>query len=369
MTGNKRYLALDVLRGITIAGMILVNTPGSWSYVYSPLRHASWHGCTPTDLVFPFFLFVMGVSMFFSFSKNAYELNKHVFLKIGKRALIIFVLGLFLRTFPQWQADFSNVRLLGVLQRIAIVYFIASLIVLSFRIRVIQIISLALLITYWLILYVFGGDAPYSLEQNVVGFIDLLILGEKHMYLGFGIPFEPEGLMSSIGALVSVLIGYVIGYVIVKTKRKKLPFKLLLIGTSLAIVGWVWGLILPLNKALWTSSYVMYTGGLAVVCLSILIFLIDIKGYKTWAKFFSVFGVNPLFIFFISAIWVRVLSKLISFTNEDGIKINGYNALYEYIMAPLFGSYNGSLVFALLHVFIFWFIAWLMYQRKIFIKV
>jgi predicted acyltransferase len=368
MKKSQRYLALDVLRGITISGMILVNTPGSWSHVYAPLRHAAWHGCTPTDLVFPFFLFVMGVSMFFSFSKYGSELNKDSLIKIGKRTVLIFLIGLFLNSFPQWKTDFSSLRIMGVMQRIAIVYGISSLIVLSFRFKAIQLIGGGILLAYWGILYFFGGQDPFSLEQNVVINLDKWLFGDKHMYHGFGIAFDPEGLLSSLPAIVTTLIGYLVGRSIMMVEKVKLPFHLLFVGGVMTIVGWLWSYMLPLNKPLWTSSYVIYTAGLAIILLAILIWIIDIKGYKTWTSFFVVFGMNPLFIFALSGIWVKCLYYLVRIQSKEGV-LNGYKALYEGVFVPLAGELNGSLLFAITHIIFFWFIGWVLYKRKIFIKV
>lgn len=372
MAESKRYLALDVLRGITIAGMILVNTPGSWSYIYPPLRHAAWHGCTPTDLVFPFFLFVMGVSMFFSFSKYGDGLNKGSLLKIGKRGLLIFAIGLFLNSFPQWQINFSSLRIMGVLQRIALVYVISSLIVLSFKMRGIVISSVLLVIVHWLALYLLGGEQAYSLEQNATIAFDKAILGESHLYTGFGIPFDPEGIFSSMSAIVTVLLGYLVGLLIKNSEKKKLPLNLLLYGGGLVVFGLLWSVILPLNKPLWTGSYVAYTAGLAMLLLSLLVWLVDIKGYKKWTSFFVVFGMNPLFIFAFSILWVKVLARLIkiSFVSGDVPTVmNGYTALYEKVFVPLAGNMNGSLLFALVHIVFFWLIGRLLYRNKIFIKV
>ncbi|WP_430814828.1 acyltransferase family protein [Carboxylicivirga sp. RSCT41] len=372
MKESKRYLALDVLRGITIAGMILVNTPGSWSYIYAPLRHAAWHGCTPTDLVFPFFLFVMGVSMFFSFSKYGDGLNKASLVKIGKRGLLIFAIGLFLNSFPQWQTDFSRLRIMGVLQRIALAYVFSSLIVLSFKKRGIVISAVLLVLIHWLALYVFGGSEPYSLEQNATIPFDKAILGESHLYRGFGLPFDPEGIFSTMSAIATVLLGYLVGLLIKNSDRSKLPLKLLFNGGILVGAGLLWSLLLPLNKPLWTGSYVVYTAGLAMLLLSLLVWLVDIKGYKKWTSFFVVFGMNPLFIFAFSILWVKVLARIIKFSSIDGdvpTVMNGYTALYEGVFVPIAGNMNGSLLFALVHIVFFWSIGWVLYRKKIFIKV
>ena len=369
MKTANRYLALDVLRGMTIVAMITVNNPGSWSYVYSPLRHSEWHGCTPTDLVFPFFLFIVGVSMFFSFSKYGNTLNHDSFFRLAKRTILIFAIGLFLNSFPQWAKDFSKLRILGVLQRIAIVYGIASLIVLSVRKKWLPAIAAAILLLYWAILYYFGSDAPYSLQGNATIPFDRTILGENHIYHGFGIPFDPEGLLSTIPAIVTALLGYLAGGLIKETKKEKIPQRLLIGGVAGIAAGLIWGLFFPINKPLWTSSYVLYTAGWASVVLAVLIWVIDIKSYKKWTSFFVVFGMNPLFIFALSGLWVLTLLRIIRFDNSEGNMTNGYSWLYQQIFEPLAGPLNGSLLFALAHVCFFWLIAWILYRKKIFIKV
>lgn len=369
---NQRYLALDVLRGITIAGMILVNTPGSWTYIYAPLRHSSWHGCTPTDLVFPFFLFVMGVSICFSFAKFDQGLNKKVLSKIAKRSALIFSIGLFLNSFPQWQTDYSNLRIMGVMQRIAIVYAISAILVLQLKKKSLVIVSLSLLFVHWIALYFLGGNDPYALEENACILVDRFILGESHMYHGYGVAFDPEGILSSLSALVTVLIGYGVGILIKEMERQKMLPALLVSGGMLVVTGLIWGLVLPINKPLWTGSYVLYTAGLAMLLLGMLIWLIDFKGYKKWASFFVVFGMNPLVIYALSCLWVRILMKLIPvsvITETVPRASNAYVALYESVFIPLAGPLNGSLFFALSHVVFFWFIAWVLYRKNIFIKV
>jgi len=369
MPKTERYLALDVLRGITVAMMILVNTPGSWSHVYAPLLHAKWRGCTPTDLVFPFFLFVVGVSMFFSFSKYDNTLNKESLLKIGKRILLIFAIGLFLNSFPQWATDYSKLRILGVLQRIAIAYGIASVLVLAVNRKYLPYLGGTILLIYWGLLWYFGGAAPYSLEQNATLAFDSAVLGENHLYKGFGIPFEPEGLLSTIPAIVTVIIGYLAGDLIKTSEPKCVPNKLLLAGIAGVAAGALWGLIFPLNKPLWTSSYVLYTAGWAAMLLGALVWVIDIKGLSRWSTFFVVFGVNPLFIFALSGLWAKILGRLIKITGADGNSVSGASWLYNEVFVPLAGNLNGSLLYAISHVLVFWFIGYILYHRKIFIKV
>jgi predicted acyltransferase len=368
MSSTQRYLALDVFRGITIATMIMVNNPGSWSYVYAPLRHAAWHGCTPTDLVFPFFLFIVGVSMFFSFSKYEYRIDGKSLLKIFRRTLLIFVIGLFLNSFPQWTQDFSRLRIMGVLQRIALAYGLGSLIVLSARRNLLPYISVAILLAYWGIMHFLGGTDPWSLEGNAATAFDRMVIGEGHLYRGFGIPFDPEGLLSTIPAIVTVIIGYMAGGLIAGTEKSKVPLRFLLWGAVGIGAGLLWGLVVPINKPLWTSSYVLYTAGWAAVFMAVLIWLIDIRGYKGWTSFFVVFGMNPLFIYALSGVWARVLTRIIKITDGEKV-VTGYNWLFTNVFQPIAGDYNGSLLFALSHIAVYWLICYILYKRRIFIKV
>jgi predicted acyltransferase len=369
MNTNTRYLALDVMRGLTIVLMIIVNTPGSWSHIYPPLKHAAWHGCTPTDLVFPFFLLVVGVSMFFSFSKFNHQISGGAVAKVIRRSVLIFAVGLFLNSFPQWLTDYSHLRILGVLQRIAIAYGLAAIMVLSINRKWLPYIGGVILLVYWFILYYFGGTDPYALESNVTIPFDTAILGENHLYKGFGIPFDPEGLLSTLPAIVTVIIGYLTGSLIRSTQKVKVPVKLLLFGVAAVVVGWFWGYLFPINKPLWTSSYVIYTAGWALMLLSVLVWTIDVKGWSKWTSFFVVFGMNPLFIFALSGLWAKALSRLVKITMEDGNTVNGYTWLFQQVFVPIAGPLNGSLLFALAHIVFFWLIGWVLYRNKIFIKV
>jgi predicted acyltransferase len=366
-TGRLR--ALDTFRGLTIAGMILVNMPGSWSHVYAPLRHAKWHGCTPTDLVFPFFLFIVGVAMTYSFKKYDNKLSPTVLKKIAKRVVLIFVIGLFLNAFP-FHKDLSQLRILGVLQRIAIVYGIAALLYLALSRTRLVFLSAILLVVYWLLLLSFGQGDPYALETNLVRTIDLKILGRSHVWGGFGIPFDPEGLLSTLPAVVTAILGAFTGRLIQTASRLRFAVvKLLLAGSAAIVLGRLWNLVFPINKALWTSSYVIYTSGLAMLFLAVLLWLIDVRGYKKWAFPFVVFGMNPLFLYALHALWVRTYLYLIKFKTSDGTATNAYQWLYQNIFAPLAGPLNGSLLFAISHVFLFWLILLVLYRRRIFIKI
>jgi predicted acyltransferase len=364
----KRLVALDVLRGLTIALMIMVNTPGSWNYVYAPLRHATWHGCTPTDLVFPFFLFIVGVSMWFSFKKYGKGLTKKGLVKVLKRFSIIFLLGLFLNAFPKF--DFENLRILGVLQRIAIAYLFAAILCMKFNYKQLIVAFIIILLGYWSLLYFGGSNDIYSLTFNMARKVDLLVFGENHIYKGFGIPFDPEGLMSSIPSVTTVLLGYITGRLIEQSKQITLAIKkMIMLGTISVLIGWFWGYLLPINKPLWTSSYVLYTGGLALLFLALLLWLIDVKGIRRWYQPFIHFGTNPLFIFMFSILYVKVMIYLVNITNSEGEIMTGYSYLYKNGFVPFVGNMNGSLLFAITHIIFFWFLTFIMFKKKIFIKI
>lgn len=365
---TKRLIALDVLRGLTISLMILVNNPGSWSYVYAPLRHSKWHGCTPTDLVFPFFLFIVGVSMWFSFKKYGTGLTKKGLLKVLKRFSVIFLLGLFLNAFPKF--DFEHLRFFGVLQRIAIAYGIAAILCMQFNYKQLLVIFVTILLGYWILLYWGGTDDVYSLTSNVVAKVDLFLFGENHVYKGFGIPFDPEGLLSAIPSIATVILGYFTGRIIENSNNITAAIKKMVVfGAIIAIIGWFWGYLFPINKPLWTSTYVLYTGGLAMLFLAFLLWIIDIKKITTWSKPFIHFGTNPLFIFVFSGIYAKTIIYLVKFTNSDGEILTGYSYLYKEVFVPIAGNMNGSLLFAVTHIIFFWLLTYILYRKKIFIKI
>lgn len=365
---TQRLIALDVLRGLTIALMIMVNTPGSWTYVYPPLRHAKWHGCTPTDLVFPFFLFIVGVSMWYSFKKFGKGITNAGLYKVLKRTFIIFLLGFFLNLFPKF--DFENVRILGVLQRIAIAYGISALLCLQFNVKVLKYIFVCLLIGYWGILYFGNPINPFAETGNIVQLIDLTILGENHMYKGLGFTFDPEGLLSAIPSIGTVLWGYFTGKIIeVSLNTLGAIKKLFIYGLILTIIGVVWATVFPINKSLWTSTYVLYSGGLAMLFLALLLWVIDVKGLKKWTKPFIHFGTNPLFIYVFSGLYVQIIIYLVKITNKNGETLSGYGYLYNQVFVPLAGNMNGSLLFAITHIIFFWFLTYILYKRRIFIKI
>jgi predicted acyltransferase len=367
MAKDGRLVSLDIFRGLTVAFMIIVNTPGSWEYVYSPLRHASWHGCTPTDLVFPFFLFIVGVSMWYSLKKYGHELNGSSVLRIVRRTATIFALGLFLNIFPYFNRDYSALRIMGVLQRIALAYGVGALICITVRRDYLWIVTAVFLLLYWGVLAFFGGADPYSLESNITLRVDTLILGKTHLYTGFGIPFEPEGLLSTIPAICTVIIGYYTGEIIgKKSANGKAVLKTLVIGAALVGLGQLWNLLLPINKPLWTSSYVLYTAGLAMTFLAFIYWLADVHKIRKWGLFFMVFGTNALFSFFLSGVW----TKLILFIKvpSNGNKISLYTWFYEKICVPVAGNMNGSLMFAVIQMLLIWSLSLILYRKKVMIR-
>lgn len=363
MNTSQRYYALDVFRGMTIALMILVNTPGSWTYVYAPLRHAKWHGLTPTDLVFPFFLFIIGTAMMFSFSKFDFCRTKELYLKIFKRTLIIFILGIIIQLFAAFRGgfDFEHFRIMGVLQRIALAYGVSAILVLRFKIQQLWIIVIMSLIGYWQLLAWSGG---YELKTNFIRIFDLTILGENHLWTGNGLPFDPEGLLSTVPSIMTIILGFFAGVMIHTTNDQKDNVKkMIIMGIGLTLIGWVWSFTMPINKQLWTSSYVLVTAGIAFIILAILIRVIDINGHKKPFRSFEIFGTNSLFVFAASGLWINIMLW---------IRVNDktlYSYMYTDWFVPLAGNLNGSLLFAIAHVVSWWFILYFMYRKKIFIKI
>ena len=362
----QRSLALDVFRGIAIAGMILVNTPGSWANVYAPLLHAEWHGCTPTDLVFPFFLFATGAAMFFSFARCDYRPTPEVLRGVARRVFLLVLIGILLNAYPFTEPP-SQWRLPGVLQRIGLAYGLAALLVLYcpgyWRIAV----SVAILLGYWALLQGLGGSAPFSLEHNLVRTVDLALLGERHLWDGFGIPFDPEGLLSTLPSVVSVIAGFEAARLIKLAGNHKRALGWLVCGGVIGIVlGLAWDTLLPINKALWTSSYVLYTSGICWLTLALLMWVLDVLGYRKLGRPLEIYGTNPLFVYILSIVQARTL-WFIQVSDGEGGQLSLYTWLYQQ-MLPLLSPYNASLVFALAHVFLFWLVSLWLYRRGIIIK-
>ena len=385
--GSQRLLALDVLRGITIAGMILVNNPGSWGSIYAPLEHAPWTGLTPTDLVFPFFMFIMGISTYISLRKYNFEFSHSAALKILKRTLVIFAIGLAIawlslsfRTFYSLAKEdldygtrflrsitnFSHLRILGVMQRLALCYGATSLIAILVKHKYIPVIVLSTLLGYFLLL-LFGNGFEQS-EQNIISIIDQSILGANHMYKDAGLAIDPEGLLSTIPSICHVLIGFWCGKLLMSVKDNGERIQqLFLVGTVLTFSGFLLSYGCPISKKLWSPTFVLTTCGLASSFLGLLIWIIDIKGYKTWCRFFESFGVNPLFIYVMGAVLSILTGSFLFAYGGKLISVKLY--MYKYLLQPLLGNFPASLAFALLFVGVNWVIGYVLYKKKIYIKI
>jgi len=320
MTANtpKRLLALDILRGITIAGMILVNNPGSWGHVYTPLEHAAFNGLTPTDLVFPFFMFIMGISTYISLRKYNFTYSHATLRKIVKRTVVIFCIGLFLNLLAKsvftHHLNFEELRYLGVMQRLAIGYGVTSLVAITVKHKYFPAIILVTLAVYFLLLAM--GDGFNLSATNIVARFDVWALGTSHMYHDGGMAFDPEGL------------GFLLSY-----------------GC-------------PINKKVWSPTFVITTCGLASSFLALLIWIIDIKGYQGWCVFFRSFGVNPLFIY----VFAEIMGILLGATGASVF-------IYEKVLVPVLGNYPGSLAYALLYVLFCWSIVHILYKKGIYVKI
>jgi predicted acyltransferase len=382
---QQRYYSLDVFRGATVALMILVNNPGSWGHIFSPLQHANWHGCTPTDLVFPFFLFAVGNAISFVMPKLSLGSNADFWKKVIKRTTLIFLIGLFLNWSPffKWSDNqlifktWENIRILGVLQRIALCYFFASIIIYYGKSRISLFVGMMILVIYWILNILLGAPGnPYSLSGYFGNSIDQLILGVSHIYKGEGVPFDPEGLISTLPAIVQVILGFLVGeYIQAKGKNFEMVSQLLLTGVVLVLAGYIWDFSFPINKKIWTSSYVLYTSGLAMITLGMFIYLLEFKEAKgKWSQFFDVFGKNPLFIFVLSGFLPRVLALLrwTDHINDNGEKVytSALPWFYENVCKNINNDLRvGSFVYALCFIAFMFSLAYLLDKKKIYIKV
>nr|WP_228051597.1 DUF5009 domain-containing protein [Sphaerospermopsis sp. FACHB-1194] len=375
---------MDVFRGIAIASMILVNNPGSWSYIYPPLEHAKWHGCTPTDLIFPFFLFIVGVAMPFSFAKYARENTpenrptSQVYLRIIRRGLVLFALGLFLTLFTFFldftlkgiPIDLSKIRIMGVLQRISLTYVIAAFVVLQLSQRGLWIFSGISLLGYWVAMQLIPvpgfGAGNLSAEGNFAGYIDRMILGSQHLYQSG--PFDPEGLFSTIPALVTVLIGYFTGSWLQKQQVKtRTSVNLVIWGLGCLIIGILWGFVFPINKSLWTSSYVVYTAGWALLVLALCYEVVEVRGLKKWGFPWEVMGLNAIFLFVGSGVVGRILVKTSVGSGKDAVATKTW--IYDNLFSAWAGNMNGSLLFAITNLLLWWLVLYFMYRRRWFLKI
>lgn len=391
---SGRLLALDILRGITIAGMILVNNPGSWGKIYAPLEHASWNGLTPTDLVFPFFMFIMGISTYISLRKFEFKFSKELLWKIIRRTVVIFAIGLGIAWFskfcfglagsiksneeglPLWAMvlnaanSFDTIRILGVMPRLALCYGAASIVAITLKQKYLPWFIGLLLVTYAIIL-LFGNGFEFS-DENVISVVDHAVLGANHMYSdtinGVTLKFDPEGFLSTLPSIAHVLIGFWCGIKLMSTKDNYQRItNLFIIGTILTFSGFLLSYGVPINKKIWSPTFVLTTCGLAASFLGILIWIIDIKGYKKWCRFFEAFGINPLFMYVLGAV-LGTLFGTIRIPGTEGLSIKGF--VYKDLLVPCFGDETfASLVYALLFIALNWSIGYILYKKKIYIKI
>lgn len=374
MSLTQRFTALDVFRGMTICFMIIVNTPGNWATTYSPLHHASWHGFTPTDLVFPSFLFAVGNALSFVIVTWQLKSNAYVVGKILKRTLLIFLLGYLMYWFPFFKLDqdlniipfpIQETRIMGVLQRIALCYGAAALMIHFLKIRTATIISIFLLVGYWLVLVFFGEEGKeFTMTGNLGYKIDLWLLGENHLYHGEGVAFDPEGLLSTLPAIGNVVAGYIVGnFIQEKGKTYELLITLMMVGVGLVLIAYGWDFIFPINKKLWTSSFVLLTTGFDCMILVVAMYIIDILHQARWTSFFEIVGKNPLVIYLFS----EVLAIILNIIHTDK-----HTSLYGWLYQTIFshtGAYFGSFLFALVFMLVCWLVGYGLDQRKIYVRV
>jgi predicted acyltransferase len=380
---SERLISLDVFRGITIAGMIMVNNPGSWGHIYPALEHAKWHGVTPTDLIFPFFLFIVGVAITLSLNKRKQRgdnLEKLLFQVARRGAMIIFI-GLLLGSFPFFRYnpdmgfswfDFSKIRIPGVLQRIGVVYFFASLIFIYTKPKTQAIIAGALLLIYWFLMAVIPvpGVGYPNLEPatNLGAWLDNTLLG-GHLWSASKV-WDPEGILSTVPAISTALCGILLGHWLKTDKDPLTKIAWMFVAACIGIVvSMFWDMAFPINKSLWTSSYVIYCASMALFFFASIYFLVDVKGIKWWTKPFVVYGMNAITVFFLSGVLARILGMIYVTKNAEGHWVNFQSYVYNNILCSFLNPLNASLAWAIMYI-LFWLgMMWILYAKKIFIKV
>ena len=384
---SRRILALDVMRGITIAGMILVNNPGSWGSIYAPLRHAEWNGLTPTDLVFPFFMFIMGISTYISLKKYDFSFSRPTFWKILRRSVVIFAIGIGIVWFARfmrgvtgdkgfWEAacNFDTIRVLGVLPRLAICYGLGATIAILLRRRYLPATILALLAVYTILLLC-GRGWEFSLD-NIIARVDHAVLGPDHMYAdtvdGLTLKFDPEGLLSTIPSIAHVLLGFWVGMKMMELKDNgQRALILFIVGTTLTFLGFLLDYGLPINKKIWSPTFVLTTCGLASSLLGLLVWVIDIKGYRRWSRFFEVFGVNPLYLY-VQATILGLFFNVLHIPSSSAP--DGYTTVHtwfynDFLVGTLGDETLASLLYAICFILVNWAIGYYLYVKKIYIKI
>jgi len=375
MSRSGRLLSLDVFRGLTIAGMILVNNPGSWSAVYWPLAHADWHGWTPTDLIFPFFLFAVGASIALALAPRLerHESRRPLLLRIASRSAILFALGLFLAGFPSF--DFASIRIPGVLQRIAVCYLVAALLFVATwgrrQIAVTTAVMLALLLGYWALMTLLPvpgfGPGDLGKEGNLAAYIDRAVLG-PHIWRAAKV-YDPEGILSTLPAIATTLAGVLVG----EWLRGQRPLGskaagMAAAGVAATAAGLAWDRWFPINKALWTSSYVVFTAGAALVVLAACFWMVEIQRWRRWATPFVVFGTNAIAAFVLSTFVARLL-LLVTVPSGTGAPLSLHRWLYTHLFLPWAAPANASLFFAIAYVLLWLALLSPLYRRRLFIRI
>ena len=421
---KERLISLDVFRGFTILLMTIVNNPGSWAHIYPPLEHAEWNGCTPTDLVFPFFIFIMGTAVPFAMPSKHFD--SAVFNKIIVRSLRIFCLGLFLNYFSRIEIlslegiplllvrllitfavayallghftlkmktylvfiilavllflaysgipEYEEVRIPGVLQRIGIVYFFSSILYLKTNLKTQLLIAGVILLGYWGLMALVPvpefGVPNFEKGTNLAAWIDNSLLN-GHLWASSK-TWDPEGILSTLPAIATGILGMFIGQILnLQNTKIEIVKKIAITGVVLVILGLIWNSVFPINKSLWSSSYVLYTAGIASLCLSILYYIIDVANYKKWTKLFLIWGVNPMIVFFFSGIIPRALSAIkVNNPEIPSEEINLQKFIYQHNIVPMFSNPQDSSLFYALSYAVFWsLILWVFYKYKLIFKV
>ncbi len=392
---RERLLSLDVFRGMTVAGMLLVNNPGDWDHIFEPLEHAKWNGWTPTDLIFPFFLFIVGVTSFLSLSQRRARGDDEgaIVRQILRRGALIFLFGLFLAWFPgfMWgRIDtlpdptfldrvvyrIEHIRIMGVLQRIAVAFVIGALITFRGTWKQHAVTLVAILLGYWTLMTLVtvpdrGVPGWQLLDQPdavLSAWFDRLVFGTNHLWISAK-TWDPEGLLSTLPAVGTMMLGQFAGRWISQPRpiaeRLNGMFGA---GALLMMVGLMWHWVFPINKTLWTSSYVVFTGGMALVTLATCMWIIDVQGWKRWTKFFVIYGTNPMIAFLGSGLMARITVTLWKVQTPEGPKSASW-VVYQAIFAPILEPRVASLGYAVTFVLLWFVILWALWRRKIFLKV
>ena len=369
---TTRYLSIDFFRGLTVAFMIIVNSPGTLEHIYAPLNHSEWHGCTLADIVFPSFMLLMGISMWFSFGKYDRRWSPAAGRKILQRTILIFLIGLMLNKFPIFWINPGHWHVMGVLQRLAIDYGVASLLVLTLNRRSLVIVAAGILLIYWGILNWFAepGADPYAMGTNVVLHFERWLFHAHHLQYSNGqIHFDPESVLNSLPGVVNIILGWFCGMMIARFPQDKITLirNLLLTGVLCGLAGLAWNEVMPINKKLWTSSFVLYSGGVSIILLAASIWLVDMIRWRKGIDFFLTFGSNPLLAYVLSEALIQIFCA-IQWHNKEGT-FDEYSWIYIHYFKPYGNAEMSSLDFAIVFMLICWLICRRLYIRKIFIRI